>query len=209
MNESSRVEAFSDGVFAIAITLLVLEIKVPETEPGESLWSALGHQWPSYAAYVVSFFVIGIMWTNHHQVFGHIARVDRPLLFLNLLLLLVVGALPWPTSLVADYLRDGHNARIAVAIYSGFMVAHALTFSLFWWYVTRTGHLFRPEVDRAAAKATQFRFGLGMILYPVTVGLAFVTPVGTLFLHGALAIYYMFNQLPIPTTDPDRPTATT
>lgn len=108
MNESGRVEAFSDGVFAIAITLLILEIKVPEGA-GEHLWTALGAQWPSYAAYVVSFLVIGIMWANHHTVFGYVARVDRTLLFLNLLLLLVVAALPWPTALLAEYLREGRR----------------------------------------------------------------------------------------------------
>jgi len=93
MADSARVEAFSDGVFAIAITLLVLEIKVPAARTGLGLWHALGDEWPSYAAYVVSFLVIGVMWVNHHTVFSYIARVDRTLMFLNLLVLLVVAAL--------------------------------------------------------------------------------------------------------------------
>lgn len=112
MNESGRVEAFSDGVFAIAITLLVLEIKVPD-DAGDRLWSALGAMWPSYAAYVVTFLVIGVMWVNHHTVFQCIARVDRKLLFLNLILLMGVAALPWPTAVVAEYLREGNAAHAA------------------------------------------------------------------------------------------------
>src|SRR5690349_1513954 len=104
MSEKGRVEAFSDGVFAIAITLLVLEIHVPEIESGRSLWAALGQGWPSYAAYVVGFLVIGVMWLNHHTTFGYIATVNRPLLLLNLLLLMVIVAVPWPVELVARYL---------------------------------------------------------------------------------------------------------
>ncbi|MGR7001236.1 TMEM175 family protein [Yinghuangia aomiensis] len=198
VNETGRVEAFSDGVFAIAITLLILEIKVPEVEPGQSLWGALGHLWPSYAAYVVSFLVIGIIWMNHHQFLAHLARVDRVALFLNLLLLMTVSALPWPTSVVAAYLRDGDDAKIAMAVYGGFMVLFSAAFSLFWWYVTRRGHLFHDYVDTEGARATRGRFALGMLLYPCTVGLAFVSAVGTLILHGVLAVYYAFNQLPVP-----------
>lgn len=199
MNESGRVEAFSDGVFAIAITLLILEIKVPEAT-NRSLWAALGQQWPSYAAYVVSFLVIGIMWINHHSVFTVIARVDRPLLFLNLLLLIVVAAIPWPTALVARYLQTD-SANIAVAVYSLFMVAHALTFTMFWWYVTKTGHLLHDNIDRAGARRTRLRFALGSLAYPITVGLAFISAPVTLLLHGLLAVYYAFNQVPVPTKD--------
>jgi uncharacterized membrane protein len=200
MNESGRVEAFSDGVFAIAITLLILEIKVPEGA-GEHLWTALGAQWPSYAAYVVSFLIIGIMWANHHTVFGYVARVDRTLLFLNLLLLLVVAALPWPTALLAEYLREGEASHVAAALYSGFMVAHAFTFGLVWWWLTRTGHLFDARVDAEAARATRGRFALGNLIYPALVGLSFVSAPLTLALHGVMALYYAFNQLPIPTKE--------
>jgi TMEM175 potassium channel family protein len=199
VTDSGRVEAFSDGVFAIAITLLVLELAVPKLRASESLWSALGEQWPSYAAYVVSFLVIGIIWANHHTVFTLIVTVDRMLLFLNLLMLLVVAALPWPTALLAEYLdAGGPNSHIAAAVYSGFMVAHALTFSVFWWYATRTGHLFHPHVDRAGARATRARFALGTLAYPVTVGLAFVSAPLTLAAHGVLAVYYAFNQIRVP-----------
>ena len=199
MNETGRVEAFSDGVFAIAITLLVLEIDVPHVDGGESLWSALGDQWPSYLAYVVSFLVIGIMWANHHTVFGYLARVDRVLVFCNLLLLLVIAALPWPTALVAEYLdTGGRQAEVAIAVYCGFMVAHAATFQLFWWYVTRTGRLFHAWVDPEGARATRARFALGSVAYPVSFGLAFVAPLATVVLLGLLAVYYAFNQVAVP-----------
>src|SRR4051795_9183579 len=197
-----RVEAFSDGVFSIAITLLVLEIGIPRIPEGAALWSALGAEWPSYAAYVVSFLVIGIMWANHHTLFGYIARVDRTLIFLNLLLLMVVALIPWPTSLVADYLdRGGSQARVAVAVYSGVMVLASLMFTIFWWYATRSGRLLDADVDARAARATVPRFALGLAVYPMTVGLAFVSPVLTLAVHGALAVYYAFNQLSVPEAD--------
>jgi uncharacterized membrane protein len=203
VNESGRVEAFSDGVFAIAITLLVLDIKVPLGQ-GTHLWHALGRQWPSYEAYLVSFLIIGIMWANHHQIFSYVVRVDRVLLFLNILVLLVVAALPFPTALIADYLTDRHGgSHTAAAVYSMFMVAHALTMMLLWWWLTRTGHLFDHRVDVAAARATRLRFALGSVVYPVLVGLSFVNAILTLTLHGVMAVYYAFNQLAVPLRSAD------
>ncbi|WP_330337104.1 TMEM175 family protein [Streptomyces sp. NBC_00557] len=198
VNESGRVEAFSDGVFAIAITLLVLDIKVPRTGDHGGLWHAIGAQWPSYAAYAVSFLVIGIMWVNHHQLFSYVTRVDRPLMFLNLLVLMVVAVVPWPTAMLAAYLREDAASHAAAAVYSLVMVAMALTFQALWWHLTRTGHLFDERVDTAAARATRARFALGSLGYPLTVGLAFVSAPLTLAAHGLLALYYGFNQVPVP-----------
>jgi TMEM175 potassium channel family protein len=198
VNESGRVEAFSDGVFAIAITLLVLEIKVPSDAAGH-LWRALGGQWPSYAAYVVTFLVIGIMWVNHHTVFGYIRRADRTLLFLNLLLLMGVAALPWPAALLAEYLREQDASHTAAIVYSGFMVYHAAVFQTLWWHLTRSGHLFDARVDVVAARRMRLRFAAGSAVYPVTVGLAFVSAPLTLAVHGVMALYYAFNQVPVPT----------
>ena len=197
MNESGRVEAFSDGVFAVAITLLVLNIKVPTgTTP---VWQQiLTVDGASYAAYALTFLIIGIMWANHHTVFGFVAQVDRALLFFNLLLLMVVVALPWAAGLVAEYLDHPAQARTAMAVYSGFMVAHSITFSLLWWWLTRTGHCFDARVDTAAARALRMRFAVGLVVYPVLLGLSFVSALLALALHGALALYYAFNQLPVP-----------
>ena len=200
MSETGRVEAFSDGVFAIAITLLVLEIHVPSSH-GHELTKALTHQWPSYAAYVVSFLVIGVMWVNHHALFGHLSRVDRTLVFLNLLLLMVVAVLPWPTALLAEHLRDADDARVAGVIYSGVMVVHAVCYGAVWWYVTHRGHLLRPEIDREAARATRIRFSLGAVAYPATVALALVSPTAMLAVHGLMAVYYAFNHLAVPSRE--------
>src|ERR1700759_5013114 len=104
----SRVEAFSDAVIAIAITLLVLEIDVPAGADG-TLWHDLTHQWPSYAASLVSFFVIGILWTNHHGLFEHLKKVDHGVLYLNLLVLATIAFLPFPTALLAEHLRTGND----------------------------------------------------------------------------------------------------
>lgn len=197
MNESGRVEAFSDGVFAIAITLLVLDIKVPHGARGH-MWHALGAMWPTYAAYVDTFLVIGVMWINHHTVFSYIARVDRTLLFLNLLLLMGVTVLPWPASLLSTYLLDGNASHVAAAVYSLVLVYHALVFQAMWWHLTKTGHLFDARVDTDAARATRARFALGTIAYPVAVALAFVSAPLTLAVHGLLALYYAFNQTPVP-----------
>src|SRR5215211_1586279 len=104
-----RLEAFSDGVFAIAITLLVLDIHVPTPQPGANLADELGAQWPSYAAYVVSFLTIGIIWINHHAMFRRAREVDHGIMTLNLLLLLCVGVLPFTTALMAAYLKEGQG----------------------------------------------------------------------------------------------------
>src|SRR6266498_1587209 len=111
--DSKRAEAFSDGVFAIAITLLVLDLRLPPAH-GHTLVYLLLHDWPQYFAYVVSFLTIGIMWMNHHTILAHIKRVDRPLLVLNLLLLMGIVAIPFPTMLVAEHLRDADGTTATV-----------------------------------------------------------------------------------------------
>lgn len=193
----ARLEAFSDGVFAIAITLLVLDLHVPR-EPAGGLWAALGSEWPSYAAYVTSFLVIGIIWVNHHAVFERVRAVDRPVLFANLGLLLPVSILPFPTKLVSEFLTRGPDARAALAVYSAGMLAMSVAYTALWLVVTRetAGEtLLHAHLDRAAQRAAIRRFGLGGLFYLATVGLSFVTPVGTLAVHAALAVYYCFDQL--------------
>jgi uncharacterized membrane protein len=190
-----RLEAFSDGVFAIAITLLVLDLKVPQDLPAGGLAAALGRQWPSYFAYLVSFLVIGIIWVNHHALFDRLRRVNRVLLFANLLLLLFVSAIPFPTRLAADYLTRGADAKVAVAVYSATMVGMSLAYGWIWLHATGDRGLLHEHLDRVAQRAAIARFGIGTFVYLALVGLAFVTPVGTLAIHGALALYYCFDQL--------------
>ena len=194
MSEKGRTEAFSDGVFAIAITLLVLEIHVPEVGEKESLWTALGHGWPSYFAYVVGFMVIGVMWINHHTVFGYIAHVNRLLLSLNLLLLLVIVTVPWAVAIVARYLDHGDQAKVAVAVFGLVMTAHSITFTAFFQYVTRSPQLLGAHVDPAVFEGGRLSFALGLAGYPLLTALAFVSAPVTLALHGVLALYYLFDQ---------------
>lgn len=195
--ETNRVEAFSDGVFAIVITILVLELKVPEEE-GTALWRGLWEQWPHYAAYLVSFLIIGVMWVNHHTIFSHLKRVDRPLLFLNLLVLMVVSVIPYTTNVLAEHLTDEESANVAAILYSSWTVVYALAFLGFWWYVTQVGHLFHEKVDKDGARATRVRFGLGAVAYPLTVVLSFFSAPLTLVAHFLIALYYAANQIPIP-----------
>ncbi|MFB9235966.1 TMEM175 family protein [Plantactinospora siamensis] len=194
---TGRLEAFSDGVFAIAITLLVLDLVVPPRDErhGESLAAALGHEWPAYFAYLVSFLVIGIIWVNHHALCGLVRRVDRLTLFANLFLLLTVSVIPFPTRLLAEYLTAGADAHTAAAVYSGTMLMMAIAFTLLFLALTRDARALHRPVDPATARATLRRFGAGVILYALTVGLAFVGAVATLTVHAALAVYYCFDQL--------------
>jgi uncharacterized membrane protein len=192
--DTDRVEAFSDGVFAIAITLLVLELHVADTDSG--LWRALVGEWPSFAAYLTSFFIIGIMWVNHHSMFGVIVRVDRPLLFLNLLLLLWTSLLPFPTSLVADHLGDGGmDASVAEAVYSANLTLAALAFSLIWMHAVRGGRLIREPLGRREEWRSIGRFSVGTLLYAATIGIAFLSPGAALGIQFALALYYLFEQV--------------
>jgi uncharacterized membrane protein len=193
-----RLEAFSDGVFAIAITLLVLDLAVPAREEltAGHLGSALAHRWPSYFAYLVSFLVIGIIWINHHTVFDKVRFVDRPVLFVNLALLLVVSVIPFPTHLLAEYLTAGADSHVAAAVYSVTMFAMGVAFGALWLTITRDERLLHERIDRATGRAAIRRFGAGNIFYLATIGLSFVSAVATLAVHAALAVYYCFDQLP-------------
>ncbi len=145
--DTNRLETFSDGVIAIAITLLVLEIDVPRETHG-GLWRELLQQWPSYLAYLISFAVIGIIWVNHHGILALVARIDRPLLYLNLLLLLTVAGIPFPTALVAEHLRSpGIDAEIASAVYGGWATLVALSFNVMWRWIVHDARLIHEHLD--------------------------------------------------------------
>ncbi len=138
MLTKNRLEAFSDGVFAIVITLLVIEIRPPELEGGESLAHALWEQWPHYLGYVLSFLVLGVMWLNHHRILEPARRVDGVVLVLNLNLLLWAVLIPFPTAVVADFLRDGGaDAETAVALYGGVILMAAIGFTALFVGITR------------------------------------------------------------------------
>jgi uncharacterized membrane protein len=195
----NRLEAFSDGVFAIAITLLVIELHAPEVSDGESLAHALLGEWPSYVAYLVSFLTIGVIWLNHHRVFTQVVQVDGPLLVLNLVVLLWTALIPFPTAVVAEFLGEGgEHARTAVALYSAVFVLLGLSFGGLFLWITHDDRLLHrlppPEVVRAA----RLRFTVGNAVYVVALALSFVWPPLALALHAAMALYYAFDQASVP-----------
>jgi uncharacterized membrane protein len=186
---TSRVEAFSDGVFAIAITLLIIEVRSPNSQPGE-LAGDLAGLWPSYAAYVVSFAIIGIIWVNHHEIFERIAVVDRPLLFLNLFLLLTVAFLPFPTALLGEYIRKADNAHTAAAVYSANMTMIGLAFIAIWTYLARVPALLAPGLGAEGARRARRAAAVGPVVYALSIPLAFVSAVACLIVYAALALYF-------------------
>ena len=185
-----RLEALSDGVIAIAITLLILEIKVPEGA-GEDLPHQLAEQWPSYVSYVVSFFVIGVIWLNHHALLSHLARADRKLMALNLVLLFTIATIPWPTSLLATYMREGGDAeRLAALIYSGTMFAMGIAFGSLWRYASRDRRLLGTDLSDEEIRSRTIRFTFGTPLYLVALLVALFSAPACLAINAALAVYY-------------------
>jgi uncharacterized membrane protein len=187
---TNRLEAFSDGVFAIAITLLVLDIDVPPPGSGR-----LGHellaQWPSYAAYVISFMTIGIIWINHHAAFSRLRAVDHSVLIWNLLLLLSVGILPFTTSLMATYLKEGSGESLAAAIYgASFLLMGGIFVLANRQILLRRPQLLREPIAPAAARRILHFAAIGQIPYALAVVLAFVSPYITLVICAACAVYY-------------------
>jgi uncharacterized membrane protein len=167
MSETGRTEAFSDGVLAIAVTLLVLDLHVPLSNAlREPLAVALAHEWPAYAAYVTSFLIIGIIWVNHHAVFELVGRVDRSVLFLNLLLLMAVVAIPFATALLSEYLLAGNgNARIAALVYSAIMLVMSFGFALLYTFIALHPVLLADGVDPGAVRGSIVRFSQSALGY--------------------------------------------
>jgi uncharacterized membrane protein len=173
--ETGRLEAFSDGVFAIAITLLIIEIKVPHLPPeavNREPWGALWGLWPSFLALVMSFVSILIMWVNHHGLFGLVQRVDASFLFANGFLLLLITFVPFPTAVLAEYL-DREAANTAAALYCGTYVLINLAYNLLWYTATHH-HLVRAQVPAAYIQKIRTAYRLTLPVYVVATALAFV-----------------------------------
>jgi uncharacterized membrane protein len=184
---TSRTETFSDGVFAIAITLLVLEIRTPAHST--DLWHDLLELWPSYAAFAVSFGTIGVIWVNHHRQFELFQRADRTLMFLNLLLLFWVAFIPFPTSVVAEQFREGAHEDVAAAVYSATFLVMGISFLSMWTYAARS-RLLDAQVTPERLRRLTRRNMLGELGYGLAVGLAFLSPPASLILCGLIAVYY-------------------
>jgi uncharacterized membrane protein len=192
----SRLEAFSDGVLAVAITLLVLNIVVP-APPVHDLAHDLGRRWPSYDAYAISFITIGIIWINHHVVIGRLREADHAILILNLVLLMTIGILPFATNLLSTYLNQGRGEHLAAAIYAGAFLAMSIAFTALNWHILmRKSHLLHTPLPLEERQRILARFVTGLFPYMVATGLAFVSQYATLAICAAIALFY---ALPIAT----------
>ena len=189
-----RLEAFSDGVFAIAITLLVLEIRVPpasQIADPDRLLAALADLWPSYLGYVISFVTVGIIWANHHNLFRLVARVDHGLILANLLLLLVAGFLPFPTALLAQTLGTV-SARIGVVVYASTFLELAIAFNVLWYEIRHGRGVLRADVDQGTVEAITRRYRLGPPGYLVALVSALIDPtLGMAVIIGLTALYLL------------------
>ncbi|MEA2198082.1 MAG: potassium channel family protein [Solirubrobacteraceae bacterium] len=189
---TNRLEAFSDGVLAVAITLLVLNISVPAPSKHHGLAYELAQNWPEYAAYMTSFITIGIIWMNHHAMIARLREADHAILFLNLLLLLSVGVLPFATSLMATYLRRGHaDAHLAAAVYSGAFLVMSLIFSALNRHILLVKHDYLNEHISEDRRRAIFRRAItGIVPYVLATALAVVSAYITLAICAAVAAYY-------------------
>jgi uncharacterized membrane protein len=211
--DSRRAESFSDGVFAVAITVLVFNLLTVAnrtstlTVVGQPGHPGLVHYWPAYLAYVVSFLTIGIMWLNHHTMFSQVTNVDRPLLVLNLLLLMGVVAIPFPTALVADHLTGkasaGAQANVAAVTYGLVMMAISIAYASVWIYLASHQEALGARRRVHRPRLSTFRFTLGNAGYVAGTLIALVSPVAALIIFGLLAVYYMIEHLPSEAVESD------
>jgi uncharacterized membrane protein len=187
--DTTRVEAFSDGVFAIAITVLVLAIGVPES--GTDLGPALLRLWPSYVAYVMSFVVIGAIWINHHAMFRHIVRGDPWILILNLLQLMVIAFLPFPTAVLARSFLNGTDESIATAFYGGTLAVLGIFVTATWAYASRDHHLLDDRITPEKARLLLRRYLIGPTVYAAAAVIGFFAPWLAVLLFLGINVYFL------------------
>jgi uncharacterized membrane protein len=196
--DSRRAESFSDGVFAVAITILIFDL-LPIGQDQLS-FAILAHAWPNYAAYVVSFLTIGIMWMNHHTLLSLVGRVNRALLGLNLFTLMGVVAIPFPTALVAEHLTGSRasGATAATVLYGLVMIGISIGFGSMWVYVTSHNEALRTRQQVRTSRESTLRFTAGNLGYIAGTLIALVSAPAALILFGLIAVYYLFEHLPSP-----------
>jgi uncharacterized membrane protein len=189
-----RLEAFADGVFAIAATLLILNV---DAQVGENT-GAIGHRllaiWPSYIAYAVSFVTIGIIWSNHHTVMAQLGRVDRTFLMQNVVLLMCAAFLPFPTRLVAEHLRDRHDLQPAALAYGATMTVMAGCYIALWLYASHGGRLLREDSDPRTVSGITRSYLPGSPLYLAGTLLALASPVASVAAFAAIALFYVIES---------------
>jgi uncharacterized membrane protein len=209
--DSRRAEAFSDGVFAVAITVLVFDL-LPIGHEALS-YRVLAMGWPQYSAYVVSFMTIGIMWINHHTLFGNVRVIDRTLLVLNLLLLMGIVAIPFPTALVAEHLTGptSSGGRPAAVVYGAVMLVISVSYNAIWvhliMHADTLGYGGARRLQEAIPRVgpgqgiPRWSIGLGGYLAGTLIA-AFWSAAAALAVYGLLALFYLFNHLPDPPPQP-------
>ena len=185
---TGRLEAFSDGVFAIAATLLVLEFAIHQKP---DLSTQLLDLWPAYLAYATSFITIGIIWMNHHHTVSLLGRTDRTMLFINNLLLLTVAFLPFPTRLVAHYLHHGGDEKAAALAYSATFVVMAAMHLLWWRYARGNRRLIADSTPDSALRAVDRAYLPGVPMYGTVFVVAFFSPLAAVVLTFAIAAFYL------------------
>ena len=203
--ETGRLEAFSDGVFAVAITLLVLNIKIPGIEASSKtlptdteLWGMLRDEWPMLVAYGTSFATIGVMWLNHHKLFKHIKRVDNALIMINLLLLAVIVFIPVPTALLAEYLVQP-DVHAAAVLYSGTFFLMALFFNILWRYAAHDNRLLGKNIDAQSVAAISRQYLFGPLLYLIVFGVAWINMLACIILSFILVLFFTLPERPLRT----------
>ena len=202
--DRSRLEAFSDGVFAVAITLLALDLTVAGPAGTGSLTDQLHEKWPAFLAYLISFFMIGIVWVNHHVLVRSIVKVDRTLLFLNLVLLLFVVLIPFATAIVAEYFsRHDWDTQVAMMLYGGVFLGMSIGFgTIFEW--TLHGQRVQQPLPPERHWPARVRFVGGGLVYVAAIVIALFNDVASFVLIAAVAVYYIFERTPAPAA-PDDP----
>ena len=190
---TNRLESFSDGVIAVAITLLVLALVPPSVKDTAhtSLIHELGKDWAHYAAYVISFMTIGIIWITHHAMISRLARADHSILILNLILLMTIGILPFATDLMATYLPADHGQKLAAGVYGGAFLVMSLAFSALNRHILLArAHMLSAQIPVEERRRILARSVSGLAQYLVATILAAVSAYATLAICGALAVFY-------------------
>lgn len=183
----SRLEAFSDGIFAFAATLLILNIAV---EPGAPLGTQLLQIWPSYAAYAVSFVTIGIIWTNHHTFMHQISHVDRFFLMATVFFLMFIAFIPFPTRLLALHIETS-NAEAAALLYGITLTALSVMFNVLWRYAAHNNRLLKEEVDPRTLEGINRSYLFGPTSYTIATLVALVSPQVSAGMYAAIAVFYV------------------
>jgi TMEM175 potassium channel family protein len=191
---TNRLETFADGVFAIAATLLILNVDAQVGEGSGEIGKRLLEIWPSYIGYAVSFVTIGIIWSNHHTVMAQLGKVDRTFLMLNILLLMCVAFLPFPTRLVAEHLRDRHDLQPAAFAYGATMTVMAICYITLWLYASRRGRLLRDGYNPRTVSGITRSYLPGAPLYATATLLAFASPLASVAIFGGIALFYVVES---------------